>query len=177
MDKDKTAVKIEQPAAPVTEVIVPAASQEDSDAEKEYKALMVETLALETAKAKSDADRDNYKKGLLKAKGKLPEEEEESVSEIVAREVAKALASSKEVQIRTQQDALIQKVLKENKELRTTVGNKAGMSSAGIGSGGTGGNADTVSKDYWTPEQVAYFKKRGIDPEKVKANISKAPKK
>ncbi len=71
--------------------------------------------------AKVRGERDNYKKGMLKAKGKLPEEDldEELSSEDKMRQIVREeMLDTKEAQLSEEKDAIIKKALKENKEMK-----------------------------------------------------------
>lgn len=84
----------------------------------DYEALLAEKDA-ELAKVKEE--KENYKKGLLKAKGKLPEEElEEDLSaDDKMRQIAQEVVlSTKESQLNQEKDELYKKALKENKEMK-----------------------------------------------------------
>ena len=61
-------------------------------------------------------------------------------------------------------------ILKTNQELKVALHNRSQLGNTGQGaSTEQGKQGDT----YFTPDQLAFFKKRGLDPEKVKANIVK----
>lgn len=60
-------------------------------------------------------------------------------------------------------------ILKTNNELKVAIRNRSQ-----IGNTGQGSNTEESTKQgstYFTAEQLAHLKKRGLDPEKVKANI------
>lgn len=146
---------------------VPAASpDEDVDYEKEYFALLEEH-------AKIANDRDNYKQGLLAAKGKLPgglDVENADLDALIETKVKDTLLRTKEFQNKQAERDLITRIIRENKELKLARQNKLGVAKVAPG-GGSGPEEKPVSS--WTPEQIAYFKKRGLDPDKVKDNYTK----
>ncbi len=117
-------------------------------------------------------DRDNYKRiGLAKKRGEAVEEPTETEEEIERRAEDRAkeimLAKQSEESEKKQREIAL-KALKENRELKIALKNRAGIATTPTG---TGTGAATVSKDtFWTADQLAYFKKRGLDPEKVKEN-------
>ena len=132
-----------------------------------------EALVAELAKAKED--RDNYRKGLLKAKGKAVKEdhdvEEPDLDTLVKQKVAEALEQEKEVLAEKKYDAAIDALLQKNKVLALALQNKANMPNASAGSGH--GSKDEPIDTFFTADQLADLKKKGLDPEKVKANLLK----
>jgi outer membrane protein TolC len=114
------------------------------------------------------AERENYKKGMLAAKGKS--DDDESEEDKIARIVEEKLQGSTEAQLLKQKDEIAKRALQENKELKVALKNRTQIGASAGQGGGQGGDVKT---DFWTPEQLAYFKKRGIDPEKAKENYLK----
>lgn len=163
MTEEVKAVKAEeQKAAPAAEV------------EVDYEA----QLALKDAElVKVRSERENYKRGLLKAKGKVTTEEEgtEDEDDRVRRIVREEQLASKEAQLISEQQALLKSATTKIKELTTALQNRGQMPKA------TGSSADATkdlkSEDFWSAEQLAYFKKRNIDPTKAKENFLKAKNK
>jgi len=161
---------VEVPAiAPAVSEVAPVAVPLESDGidyEKEYFALLEK-------EAKTASDRDNYKKGMLVNKGKLPEVVEDDTSDLdalIEKKVQDTLLRTKEFQIQQTKEDLIKKVLAENKEMKIALANKSGISTVTPGSSVS---KPDVTVQSWTPEQLAYFEKRGLNPDKVKANYSK----
>ena len=143
-----------QPAAPVDMTVDYAKIIADKDAE-------LANLA---------KDRDNYKKGLLIAKGKLPAEdplitEQPDVATLVQEEVQKALFSTREAQLRAEKEAILQKALLENKELKTALANKTGISTT---PSGTSSDSQVTTTQYFSNEQIAELKARGLTDEMIK---------
>ncbi len=136
-------------------------------------ASLVEALkgALDTADEfkkkfeKSEADKENYKKGMLKAKGKLKTEDSD---EDETEEEKPAKNSSKP-------DVDVNQLLKRYSELVTTVVNKSQIGSAPAGAGS---EAKTVVGDnLLSQDQVQDLKSRGWDDNKIarfKANLKNA---
>lgn len=160
-------VKIEPTDAPVgTEGVKTQDPIAPTDYEKEFNALLEEN-------AKIAQERDNYKKGLLQAKGKLPAEldvENTDLDSLIEKKVQDTLLRTKEFQNEQAKQELIKNIVKENRELKNALLAKEGVSRVSAG-GGTG-PVETKPSD-WTPEQLVYFKKRGLDPDKVKDNYTK----
>lgn len=136
------------------------------DLAAEYEALLKENERI-------NSEKENYKRGILKAKGKLPEEEEldESEDERIDRKVREQILSIREIETKQKEQEVIKKLIRQNKELKLTAQNRAQVSSASSGSSGEG--KPESKQEYFTSEQLAYFKKRGINPETVKANLNK----
>ena len=138
----------------------------DTDYEKEFNALLEEN-------AKIANDRDNYKKGLLAAKGKLPADldiEDTDLESLIEKKVQDTLLRTKEFQNEQAKQDLIKGILKRNKELELALQSRDGISRVAAG-GSTGPMEPKVSN--WTLEQIEYFKKRGLNPDKVKENYTK----
>ncbi len=121
-------------------------------------------------------ERDNYKKGLLKAKSKLNDfDSEEDLESKIASIVEKQITERRNIELENKEKELLEKVIKENRELKIAMQNRSQISS-GVGQGASSGIMGEVKENYFTPEQLAYFEKRKIDPEKVKQNILKNQK-
>lgn len=167
---DNTAVEttIENPAA-------------DTQVEAKPSVTLEEYNALQERLTKIEAEKDNYKKGLLQAKGKLPEDEPyfdesptvtpETIAEIVRKELAAKELDQEHANLLKQKEDLLQKVLRENEELRlaTIAKSKAGQTPS---SGGVSLKPET-SASFWSPEQEAAIRAKGLDPEVVRQNFMK----
>lgn len=113
----------------------------------------LEVLKEKDAKiVKLQQDRDNYRKGMLKYKKQSEENpedksfEEEKIKQIVQE----ALISSEISRESTEKDAIIQKIAKENSELRTTLQNKSQVPSM---PGGSSQPQDDVKLETLTKDQ------------------------
>lgn len=162
MEEKKAVETPVEPAAVTTEV-------EDETATR--------IAELEAEKAKLIEESANYKLGMLKAKGKLKEEAEENFDDDedakIERKVQEALANSKLAEIAREQDALIQKALKENKELKLARLNKNDPAAA---LGTHSEELSPVKDTKVTPAQLEAFKKRGWsdkDIERYKKNLER----
>jgi hypothetical protein len=121
--------------------------------------------------AKISAERENYKKGLLKAKGKIADDDgdgQPDLEELVDRKVTERLLDTQLAKAQQEKDALITKLLKENKEAKVALQNKSQISNSAVG--GSDQTVD-VKVEQWTAEQLNYFKQNGLDPDKVMANL------
>lgn len=129
---------------------------------------------LEAKLAKVSEDRDNYRKGLLAAKGRGDTETED---ERIARIVQDKYLETQEAQLNREKDDIAQKAIQENKELKVALRNR-GQVGASASTGG-GQNTTEVKTDFFTPEQLKAMEERSrmtgipIDPEKVKQNLLK----
>ncbi len=154
--EDTNAVKTTEPAAAPIEVV-------DETADR--------IALLEAEKAKLMVERENYKIGMLKAKAKNEDPEDDEDTRI-DRKVQEALANSRLVEIAREQDALIQKTLKENKELKLARLNKTEPAAAL----GTHSESTPVKDTLVTPDQMTAFKKMGWndkDIERYKKNLQR----
>lgn len=169
MDKDKNAVDKAQGAASGEAGTI----QQPPVTEKDAEAKIIE---LEAEKARLIAERDNYKTGMLKAKGKIPAEgtDLEETDEEKMRRIAREEASNQKINaIDAEKEALFQKTLKENKELKLAIANKTVAPPAAQGSHI---ESTPVRDTTITAEQMEYFKKRGWsdkDIERYKNNLRK----
>lgn len=133
-------------------------------------------IALEAEKAKLIEESANYKLAYLKEKNKKKEEidlGEEDDDSRIRRIANETLANSRLADIAREQDEIIRKALKENKELKLAHMNKANGIPTIIGSHTEGAVVQDTSV---TPEQLAAFKSRGWsdkDIERYKKNIQK----
>jgi hypothetical protein len=169
MDKDANAIKTDEPiVAPVEEVKVVASTEDD---------LAAKVAELEAEKAKITVEAANYKLAFLKEKSKKTEEpnedEEESIEDKMRRIAAETLANSRIAAIEAEKDALIQKALKENKELKLANLNKTVVPPAAMG---IHTESPAVVDTLITAEQMQAFKVKGWsdkDIERYKTNLKK----
>lgn len=145
MDNNQKATETNASAIAPKEVVT-ATLPTNEDAEARYKAL--------------EEEKENYKKAYLKLKEKkqlkdgdddLPEDTEEKMRRIAEE----ALVNSKLAETAREQEALIQTVLKENKELKLAQLSKTTAPSATIG---THSEATPVKDGAITAEQEKYFR-------------------
>lgn len=138
----------------------------------EVDALKFELAQIEEEKKLLAVERDNYKRGLLKAKGKIEEDfgdENETTDEKIARIVEEKLMHSREAQLEARKLEVMEKALKENAELKLSLKNR---SQAPVGQG-TNNESMQVQDHFFSEQQIADLKARGLDPEKVKKNMLK----
>lgn len=127
--------------------------------------------------AKAESDRDNYKTGLLKAKGKAGDDgvdaDADDFQDKVAQAVKLALADSEVVKNAEAAKTLTEQVIRRNRELETAMANK----SQGATGGGTSSESKMVVGDnQLSQDQITSLKARGWDDTKIerfKANLTK----
>lgn len=128
---------------------------------------------LEAEKARLIEESANYKLGMLKAKAKIREEEFDDEGDERLRRIAREeLANSRISQIASEQEALLKKALKENKEMKLAQLNKTGT----VASTGAHSESEAVKDTLVTNEQMAAFKAKGWsdkDIERYKKNLVK----
>lgn len=131
----------------------------------DYEARIAE---LEAEKAKLVDSSANYKLAYLKESNKNKSSsksfEDETEEERLARLVDERISESRLVEINRQQDELVKRSLKENKELRQALLNRSAGIPTSVGSHTEG---KTVSDTVVTPEQEATFRKAGWDDKKI----------
>lgn len=189
-DMKKEVEKLVQPTDATAEVVAstePGVETSQSpapeiDPEVDYEA---QNSALIEELARVEKEKENYKRAALKAKGKLPQpssyEEEEEPSDLEAlieKKVEEKLILSRETQIRRQQEELIKKALKENKELKLALQAKSQISNTSIGASGSS-SSPAPSDGVLTKEQIQLFKQQGWDDTKIqrlKDNLLKTKK-
>jgi hypothetical protein len=156
------------------------ASQEGLD----YEAVLAQKDA-ELAKVREE--RENYRKGMLKAKGKLPDEYQtdddthETSEEMVRRVTREELLNTKEAQLQAEKDDALKAVLKRNKELEVALKNRGQIADTSA-SGSNEDKFEVKADSYFSKEQIAALRAKGWDDKKIeqaKQNMQKgtqAPK-
>jgi len=166
MDKETT-VNTNQSAVTDT-VVSPTTPITTDDAEARF-------AQLESDIARAIEERSNNELGFLKEKNKNKQEApiDEDDDDRIRRISADVLANSRLVEIAREQDELIKRTLKENKELKLAQLNKTTTPPASIG---THSESQTVQDPILTPEQIGAFKALNWsdkDIEKFKINWKK----
>ncbi len=132
--------------------------------------------ALERAE-KAETDRDNYRNGMLAAKGKKQTGTgEETDEDRIARLVLEKLAENERTNSDSDVKKLVPQLIRRNKELELAMQTKqaAGTTAAG------GGSTDTTPKptdNMLSDTQLTALKARGWDDKKIsrfKENLAKA---
>ncbi len=136
-----------------------------------------ESEDLEAKIASLEVEKSNYKMAYLKEKSKkasvIEDEIDESDDDKISRKVREEIANSRLTQIALEQDTLIKKALKENKELKLAQLNRTGTPPATVG---THQESQPVRDTIVTPDQMSAFKAKGWsdkDIERYKKNLQK----
>lgn len=151
----------------------PVAVESGIDFEQAYNSLSEEYKQLET-------EKENYRKGMLKAKGKIKNEDDSAASEdiesIIDRKVAEKVISQRELDLKARENALIKQAFAKNKELSLALKNRSQQgSSMGVHSEGT----VTTNDRMLSPDQISSLKAKGWDDKKIelfKKNLNKNAK-
>jgi hypothetical protein len=158
--------------------IPPEAVAPQEATEVDYEAVLAQKDA-EIAKVREE--KENYKRGLLKAKGKLPEDYQldsdtpEDMETIIDRKVQEKFLSTKEAQLQAEKDNALKALLKRNKELEVALKNRGQISS----SSGQGSNQDKPegkTDNYFSNDQIQALRAKGFDEKKIeqlKKNLQK----
>ena len=112
---------------------------------------------------------------MLSAKSKLktmPEPEDDDADDLDKR-IQAALEARDEAQKLKRQEEIARNLIKQNRELKVALQNRAQVSSA---PSGASDKSSDVKEKFFSDEQLSYFKKRGLDPETVRKNIEKNKK-
>lgn len=136
-------------------------------------------LALQAELDKTRSDRDNYRTGLLKAKGRITNGDESvtidySDPEQLAEFIKKTVAETENAKDYQQKEKAFTdyatQVARENKELKATLASRNASTSIGGGSGAGASihSNSEVNNSYFSPEQVEELKKRGMSEEAIK---------
>lgn len=118
---------------------------------------------------KISSDRDNYKKGMLKAKGKLKDdgtpEFVETDEEKFDRMFQEKMLDTQLSQANKEKDDIIKSAAKRISELETALKNRGGIVTAGSGSGSA---TKLIPKDPVLSEDIiATLKSKGWDDKKI----------
>lgn len=170
MTKEEIAVEEEKARAAALEQAEKDAA--DKKAEEEASATERELEQLRSDKAKAIEEAANWKIAAMKAKkGSAQEDNDETEEERVARLVSEQLSAKKVQELENEEKRLLERTLKENKELKLAQlhGRKEPLA-------GQGGHSEgpSVRSTLVTPEQEAAFKSRGWsdkDIERYKKNL------
>jgi hypothetical protein len=129
--------------------------------------------------AKVREEKENYRKGMLKAKGKLPEEDdnssEEDLDAKIDRKVQERLLATRESQVQAEKDALVMSLAKKNKELALALKNR-GQISTSSGQGSNQEKPEGRVDNTLSNDQINALKAKGWDDKKIdefKKNLKK----
>ncbi len=147
--------------------------------EVDYEALLAEKDA---ELAKVQTEKENYRKGLLKAKGKLPEDyqldlddSEEDADTRTRRIVREEFLQTKEAQLQAEKDQTTKAALKRIKELEIALKNR-GQVTATSGEGSNQDKPEGKKDNYFSNDQISALRAKGYDDKKIellKQNMTK----
>ena len=132
--------------------------------------------------AKLAVEKENYRKGLLKAKGKLPDDDysvdniDETEDEKISRIVDQRLLQTKEAQLKAEKDTAFANIIKRNKELEIALKNRQQISATSTGSNSEKTGTEVKTDTYFSPEQIQVLKAKGYDDKKIEALKENAKK-
>ena len=165
MNQDTNAVetKVETAVPQQETVVTPSTTEVDYEAELKRKDAELAQIRIE---------KENYRKGMLKAKGKLPEEETldtstpEGLDELVDRKVQERLLATKEAQAQADKDEFIAAMARKNKELTLALKNRGQV----LNPAGQVSNQEKPegrSDTFFSNEQLNALKAKGFDDKKI----------
>lgn len=120
-----------------------------------------------------EEEKENYRKAYLKSEEKRKQEGNETEEERIARLVDERIANSRIAEIDKERNELLEKTLKENKELKLAQMNKAPTTPT---AGGSHTETYQPQDTTITNEQMAFFKSKGWSSEMIeryKVNLKK----
>ncbi len=135
--------------------------------------LLAVIAEMDAKMAKIETEKENYRKGMLLAKGKTADDSDETIDEKVERLVNEKLLNTEVVKIQSQKDEVIKSALKRNAELELALKNRGQVST------GTSTSVDTtpVAKStYFSDDQVQALKAKGWDDKKIESLMKNAQK-
>lgn len=151
-----------------------AVTDPKADGQVDYKALLA---AKDAELVKAREERENYKKGMLKAKGKILEDganDEPTVDNLVEQGVQAQLLATKEETLEREKAEIYERALRENAELRTAIANRGQITTDSVG---VSSEPTMVPKgQFFSDAQIATLKAKGWDDakiEKAKQNMLK----
>ncbi len=159
-----------------TDVVAESAPAQST--EVDYEAVLAQKDA-ELAKVREE--KDNYRKGLLKAKGYIPEnsqsdaDDSEDSDTRTRRIVQETLLATREAQLEAEKDDTIKASIKRIKELETALKNRGQITSTS-GEGSNQDKPEGKKDNYFSNDQIAALRAKGYDDKKIellKKNMTK----
>lgn len=155
--------KVEEAVTQPETVAAPSATEVD------YEALLAEKDA---KIAKVTANMENYKKGLLQAKGKIPasthldDDETEDMETLVDRKVTEKLLATESAQLQAEKEAILKAALKRNKELEIALKNR-GQITSNSADGSNQDKPEGKKDNYFSNDQISALRAKGYDDKKI----------
>lgn len=121
--------------------------------------------------AKIAQEKENYRRGMLKAKGKLPDEDDNSSNDEdmdakIDRKVQERLLASREAQVIAEKDALVIASAKKIKELSLALKNRNQIS-ASTGQGSNQDRQEVRTDSTLSDDQINSLHAKGWDDKKI----------
>lgn len=152
-----------------TKVVETGAEAATAQTEVDYEAIIAQKDAeLE----KVSVERENYRRGMLKAKGKLPAEDHadddrpEDWRDEARRIAREELLQTQESRIQAEKTEAYAAVLRRNKELTLALKNRGQISSTSA-QGSNQEKPEGKADSYFSNAQIQDLKKRGWSDEKI----------
>lgn len=169
---NEEAVKTDQAAAPG------AVESQPNAAEVDYEAVVSQLL---DENKKLATERENYRKGMLQAKGKTPKEAQatmetaEDLDAMIDRKVQEKMLGTQQVIAAQKLEETVKSMAKQLKEAKLALANKAGASTTVQPNGSS--DLKPTTDNFFSPEKLAALKAKGWDDKKIemfKKNLAKA---
>lgn len=163
MSENNTAVEVKkETAAPSEETVTRETVEVDYEAELKKK---------DDEIIKIREEKENYRRGLLKAKGKIPDEDDnssndEDIDARIDRKVEEKLLATKEAQALADKDALVASLAKKNKELSLALKNR-GQISSNSGNGSNEEQPEPRKDNLLSNDQISALKAKGWTDKKI----------
>ena len=165
MENNKQTVETKvEPAVVIPKVETPSTNISEVDYEK--------VIADKDALLKKVAEeKENYRRGMLKAKGKLPEESNDDTPPKNWREEARQIAreeylTTQESQLQAEKDDALKALFKQNQELKLAIKNRGQVGSPSA-SGSNEDKTEIKTNNYFSADQINALKAKGWDDKKI----------
>lgn len=118
--------------------------------------------------------KEQYRRGLLKAKGKLPEDDEldssnpEALDALIDRKVQEKFLSTQEARLQAEKEDTLKSVLKRNKELEVALKNRGQITSTSA-QGSNQEKAEGKTDSYFSNDQIQALRAKGWSDTKIEA--------
>ena len=131
--------------------------------------------------ARLTEERENYRKGMLAAKGKLTVGEPlppDALDEYVGKKVQEELLNSQIFKAQAERESKLAEIMRENSELKVALANRSQLNTPTAAGGNNANDVSHPAPDF-TPEQLAAIEKMSkqigvkLDPKVILANKAK----
>lgn len=160
---------IEAKSEPIVAQQEKAIAPQTNIAEVDYEKLLADK---EAEIKQTRIEKENYRKGMLKANGKLPDDVDDAPSKNwreEARQIAREeFLVTQEGKLQAEKDSLINEALRQNKELQTALKNRGQMGS-GTASGSNQDRFESKVDTVLSNDQLNALRAKGWDEKKIEA--------